>query len=107
MKANTIIINGKEYKVKYTIRGLFLWEQIMNRPFEVKNMLDTYTLYYAMLLANNGDDAPDWNDFLNALDDDPTLTVELATKLNSNTTAKLEKLMEDKGETDENGKKKD
>ena len=79
----------------------------MNRPFEVKNMLDTYTLYYAMLLANNGDDAPDWNDFLNALDDDPILTVELATKLNSNTTAKLEKLMEDKGETDENGKKKD
>lgn len=107
MKTNTITINGKEYKIKYTLRGLFLWEQIMNRPFEVKNMLDTYTLYYAMLLANNGDDAPDWNEFIDALDEDPSLAVKLAQKLNDNTTTKLEKLMEDNGETDENGKKKD
>lgn len=107
MKTNTITIGGNEYKIKYTLRGLFLWEQIMNRPFEIKTMLDTYTLYYAMLLANNGDDAPEWNDFIDALDNDPTLTVTLAQKLNDNTTAKLEKLMEESGEADENGKKKD
>lgn len=107
MKTKTITINGKEYKIRYTIRGLFLWEQIMNRPFEVKNLLDTYTLYYAMLLACNGDDAPEWNEFIDALDADPSLTVELAKKINDNTTSKLEKLMEEKGEADENGKKKD
>lgn len=107
MKPNTITINGKEYKIKYTIRGLFIWEQIMNRPFEVKNTLDTYTLYYAMLLANNGDDAPDWNEFLDALDDNPALVVELSKGLSDNTTAKLEKLMEDKGAEDADGKKKD
>ena len=39
----TVNINGKEYEIRYTIRGLFLWEQIMNRPFEVNNLLDTYT----------------------------------------------------------------
>ena len=93
MKPNTIIINDKEYKVKYTIRALFIWEQIMKRPFKVETMLDTYTLFYAILLANNENDVLDWNEFLDALDDDPNLFNTLNDKINE--TTKVEALMED------------
>ena len=31
----TIKINDKEYKVKYTIRALFYWEQITGKPFAI------------------------------------------------------------------------
>lgn len=93
MKTNTITINGKEYKVKYTIRALFIWEQIMKRPFKIETMLDTYTLFYSILLANNDNEVLDWNEFLDALDDDPQLFNTLNDKINE--TTKVDALMEE------------
>ena len=48
-----ITINNKEYKVKYTIRALFAFEQITGKPFELKTVLDNYLFLYCILLANN------------------------------------------------------
>ena len=93
MKTNTITINGREYKVKYTIRALFIWEQIMKRPFKVETMLDTYALFYSIVLANNSENPLDWNEFLDALDNDPSLFHQLNDKVNEST--KVEELMED------------
>lgn len=69
----TIKINDKEYKVKYTIRALFYWEQITGKPFAINTLLDNYLFFYCMILANNPDDVLEWEDFLNAIDNDPTL----------------------------------
>lgn len=69
----TIKINDKEYKVKYTIRALFYWEQITGKPFAINTLLDNYLFFYCMILANNPDDVLQWEDFLNAIDNDPTL----------------------------------
>lgn len=69
----TIKINDKEYKVKYTIRALFYWEQITGKPFAINTLLDNYLFFYCMILANNPDDVLEWDDFLNAIDNDPTL----------------------------------
>lgn len=69
----TIKINDKEYKVKYTIRALFYWEQITGKPFAINTLLDNYLFFYCMILANNPDDVLDWDQFLNAIDNDPTL----------------------------------
>lgn len=69
----TIKINDKEYKVKYTIRALFYWEQITGKPFAINTLLDNYLFFYCMILANNPDDVLEWDQFLNAIDDDPTL----------------------------------
>lgn len=101
---NTITINGKEYKVRYTIRALFIWEQIMKRAFEVKTLLDTYTLFYCILLANNENDVLDWNEFLDALDSDPNLFNQLNDKVNE--TTKVEALMEDEEPEGNDGVKK-
>ena len=69
----TIKINDKEYKVKYTIRALFYWEQITGKPFAINTLLDNYLFFYCMILANNPDDVLEWDQFLYAIDNDPTL----------------------------------
>lgn len=73
----TIKINDKEYKVKYTIRALFYWEQITGKPFAINTLLDNYLFFYCMILANNPDDVLEWDQFLNAIDNDPTLFSQL------------------------------
>ena len=70
---NTIKINGEEYVIKYTIRALFMWEQITGKPFKINTLLDNYILFYCMLLANNKDKVLDWDTYLDALDNDTTL----------------------------------
>lgn len=73
---NTISINGKDYKIKYTIRALFIFEQITGKAFNIQTLLDNYIFFYSMILANN-EDVLDWNDFLDALDEDPTLFAQM------------------------------
>ena len=70
---NTITINNTEYKVKYTIRALFILEQITGKAFEIKTLLDNYIFFYSMILANNPDNILDWNVFIDALDSDPSI----------------------------------
>ena len=72
-----ITINNKEYKVKYTIRALFIYEQITKRPFEIKTTLDNYLFFYSMILANNPDNLLDWEEFIDAMDNDITLIGQL------------------------------
>lgn len=71
-----ITINNKEYKVKYTIRALFAFEQITGKPFELKTVLDNYLFLYCILLANN-EEICTWDEFLTALDDDPNIYLQL------------------------------
>lgn len=73
-----ITINEKEYKVKYTIRALFIYEQITGKPFAIKTMLDNYVFFYSMILANNPDNSLEWDEFIDALDNDVKLQVQLS-----------------------------
>lgn len=68
-----IEINGKSYNLKYTVRCLFIFEQITGKSFKIETLLDNYLFYYSMILANNPDNPLDWDEFLDAMDDDPTL----------------------------------
>lgn len=73
----TININGKDYKVKYTIRALFIFEQITGKAFKLETMLDSYIFYYSMILANNKDQVLQWEEFLDALDENPKLLQDM------------------------------
>ena len=73
----TISINGKDYKVKYTIRALFIFEQITGKAFKLETMLDSYIFYYSMILANNKDQVLQWDEFLDAIDENPKLLQEM------------------------------
>ena len=73
----SITINKKKYKVKYTIRALFIFEQITGKPFKIETLLDNYIFFYAMILANNQDKILDWNEYLDAIDANPNLFKEM------------------------------
>lgn len=70
---NKIKINGEEYAIKYTIRALFMWEQITGKSFKISTLLDNYIFFYCMILASNKDKTLDWDTYLDALDNDRTL----------------------------------
>ncbi|MBR5012902.1 MAG: hypothetical protein IKY15_03070 [Clostridia bacterium] len=73
----TIEINGTEYNIKYTIRALFIFEQISGKSFKLDTLLDNYLLFYSMILACNKDNVLSWDDFIDAIDNDPQLLVKL------------------------------
>ena len=79
---NKIKINGEEYVIKYTIRALFMWEQITGKPFKINTLLDNYIFFYCMLLANNKDKVLEWDSYLDALDNDTTLFSQMTEIVN-------------------------
>ena len=68
-----IKIGEKEYNLKYTLRSLFIFEQIEKKPFKIETLLDNYVFFYSILLANNPNDCISWDEFIDAMDDDATL----------------------------------
>lgn len=97
-----ITINDTVYKIKYTIRALFIYEQITGKSFKIESLLDNYLFYYSIILANNPDNVIDWDDFINALDENPKLILEFGKLMNNE--EKKEKVFEVE---DGEGKKKD
>lgn len=79
---NTIKINGEDYAIKYTIRALFMWEQITGKPFKITTLLDNYIFFYCMILASNKDKVLEWEDYLDALDNDRTLFQQMTEIVN-------------------------
>ena len=73
----TITINGTEYNIKYTIRALFIFEQITGKAFKLESLLDNYIFFYSMILANNPDNVLDWDTYLDAIDSNPKLFAEM------------------------------
>lgn len=72
-QSQKIKINGKEYNIKYTIRALFIFERIAEKTFSIDSLLDNYIFFYSMILACNPDNLLDWDEYLDALDQDPSL----------------------------------
>ena len=72
-----ITINGVEYKVKRTIKAMFIMEQITGHPFAINTLQEQYLFFWCMLYANNPDTCLDYDDFLNAIDDDNDLIQQL------------------------------
>lgn len=100
----TINIKEKEYKIKQTIRAIFLWEQIAMRGFEIKTTMDNYLYFYCILLANNSDFIG-WDEFIDYLDENPTVLFELSKKLTES--QEIEKLLYPDSESNVDDKKKD
>lgn len=93
-----IKINGKEYNVKRSIRTLFWFEGITGRPFEITSVLDNYILFYAAIMANNPDCKLTFDELVDAVDADPTLTDKLSAALDE---SPIEKVVEQEKEKDD------
>ena len=71
-----ITINEKSYEFKYSLRAMFMWESIMEKPFEINTLMDTYVFCYSCLVSNQDNPELDFNTFLNACDADPSIIEE-------------------------------
>lgn len=100
----TIKIKGKKYNFKYTIRALFVFESITGKAFEIKNLFDNYVFLYSILIANNPDKTMLFDDFINALDDDPKIYQQLNDILNEHN--QMQEVLEGGTKEDQEGEKK-
>lgn len=69
-------IRGKQYKLKYTLRALFIYEQITGKLFNLETVTDQYLFCYCVLAANNPDMDLTFDDLIDAIDEDINLMVE-------------------------------
>lgn len=65
-----IKIKDNEYEVKNNMKAMLVFEGMTEKPFEIKNLTDLCTYFFAMCYANNEDFTMDFNDFLEALEDE-------------------------------------
>lgn len=72
-----ITINDTEYKIKYTLRALFIFEQITGKSFNLETLLDNYIFFYSILVANN-ENVLTWDQFIDALDENPNILTEIS-----------------------------
>lgn len=100
----TINIGGKDYKVKYTIRALFLFEQITKKPFKIETLLDNYIFFYCVILANNKEDILEWDTFIDALDSNKELYTQMNILLQEE--EKKNELFDDGEEEEKKGEQK-
>lgn len=78
-----IKIKNKEYEIKNTIRAMFIFEKLANKPFKIETLLDWYIYYYSMILANNADCTLLFDEFINQCDNDLSLTMQIQDYLSS------------------------
>ena len=72
-----ITIKEQTYKVKYSIRSLFIFEQLTGKTFTLESLLDQYIFFYSMILANNPESTLTFDDFIDVCDEDFTLVTNL------------------------------
>jgi hypothetical protein len=68
-------INNKEYKLKYTLRALFIFEQTTGRAFKMETLTDEYIFFYCILAANNPNMDLTFEGLIDAIDEDPTIMI--------------------------------
>lgn len=98
-----IRIKEKNYRFRQTVRSMFIFEQIMSKPFEIKTLLDNYVFLYSIILANNPDDGLTWDEFLDALDSDPDILVKMNEMIERG--SKIEDVFNDDADAGEDEKK--
>lgn len=97
-----IKIGDKEWKLKYSIRALFLYERITGKSFEMIGLEDQVVFFYCILLAQNPDFMT-FEKFCDAIDEGDLDITELNQFVNEQQ-QKQEELRKKKSEKKEKGK---
>ena len=71
-----ITINEKSYEFKYSLRSMFVFEEIADKPFEIKTLLDTYIFAYACIVSNKDNPSLEFNEFIDWCDTNPGVMEE-------------------------------
>lgn len=71
-----MIINNTDYKLKYTLRALFIYEQITGKAFKLETITDEYIFFYCILVANNPEMKLTFDELIEAIDGDMNIMME-------------------------------
>ena len=93
---NTILINGKEYPIKYGIRSMLIQEQITQKPFSLDNMNEQLVFLYSCLLAADNELTMTYEEFLDAVDEDMSIIIRFGQYL-AEQQKKEKNILKDKG----------
>lgn len=78
-----ITIKDKQYKIKYTLRALFIYEQITGKAFNLRTITDEYLFFYCILAANNPDIQLTFDDLIDAIDEDMNIMIQFQSFMKS------------------------
>lgn len=71
---NTVTINNKDYKLKYSVRSIMLFEAASQKLFNLDTLSDQYLFLYCCILAGNIDtDDLTFDKLLDSIDEDPSI----------------------------------
>lgn len=101
-----ITIKGKEVELKYTIRSLILFENIMNKPFNPEGTMDVIVFYLCILLASDKTLQLTLDELIDAIDNDNQLLVDFSTWLTNEMTKQNMMTQDTHVEVNEDSKKK-
>lgn len=93
-------INGETYKIKYTLRALFIFENITGKSFSVESSMEQFLFYYAIILANNPGMKMTFDDFIDACEPDADGSAEIIKAFSDMLTAQERKMSLMKGDSD-------
>lgn len=102
-----IKIGDKEWKLKYSIRALFLYERLTGKSFEMAGLEDQVIFFYCILLAQNPEFMT-FDEFCDKIDEGELDITELNQFVNDQQQkqAELAKKKSEKKETGKPSKKK-
>lgn len=72
-----ITIKGNTYKVKYSIRAMFVFEKLAGKLFKLESLMDWYIFYYSMILANNPECTLLFDEFIDECDSNPAMVKDI------------------------------
>ena len=100
-------IKGVSYKIRYTLRALFIFENITGKSFNVESSMEQFLFYYSILLANNPGTTLSFDDFIDACEPDVEGSADIIKAFTDLLTAQEKKMkMMAGGEDNASGEKK-
>jgi hypothetical protein len=103
-----ITIKGESYRIKYTLRALFIFENVTGKSFNVESSMEQFLFYYSILLANNPGMTMSFDEFIDACEPDAEGSQDIIKAFSDMLEAQEKKMGLVKGSADDgDGKKKD
>lgn len=71
-----MVINDKNYELKYSLRSMFVFEEICGKPFKIETMFDTYALCYSCIVSVKDNPELGFDEFIDFCNDNPQVIEE-------------------------------
>lgn len=81
-----ITIYNKEINLRYSFRAMMIYEKITGTSFNPKGITEIMIYFYSTILASDKDIALTFEDFMNWIDENPTVLNDFSSWLTSTLT---------------------